>query len=98
MSDGPELEEPVEIPLDGRLDLHHFSPKDVKRLVDAYLTACREKGVLVIELVHGKGTGALMRTVRALLERRTDVASFRPADEARGGWGVTIVQLLPQGG
>ena len=85
----------VEIPIDGRLDLHLFSPREVKRLVNAYLDACQEKGVLDVELVHGKGTGTLLRTVHSLLERRPDVVNFRLADEARGGWGVTLVRLAP---
>lgn len=91
--DTPFGDEPVELPIDGRLDLHPFSPKDVKRLLDAYLEACREKGILQLELVHGKGTGALKRTVQAYLEKRADVAWFGPAEEARGGWGVTLVRL-----
>jgi DNA-nicking Smr family endonuclease len=88
-------EDIVELPIDGRLDLHLFHPRDVKRLVGAYLDACQENGVLDVEIVHGKGTGALLRTVRALLERRPDVANFRLAEEARGGWGVTLVRLVP---
>jgi DNA-nicking Smr family endonuclease len=88
-------DEPVPLPLDGRLDLHLFRPEDVPELLDAYLLECRAGGVLDIEVVHGKGTGAQARRVRALLSRRQDVASVRTADEARGGWGVTLVTLRP---
>lgn len=86
---------PVPLPLDGRLDLHLFHPRDVPVLLDAYLTECRAAGVLQLEIVHGKGTGALGRRVRALLERREDVLHHAVADEARGGWGVTLVTLRP---
>lgn len=91
---------PVPLPLDGRLDLHLFRPSDVPALLDAYLGECRAAGVLRLEIVHGKGTGALGRRVRALLERREDVVHHSVADEARGGWGVTLVTLkpLPGGG
>ncbi len=91
-------DEVVPLPLDGRLDLHLFSPADVPELLDAYLVECRAVGVLHVEVVHGKGTGALARRVRVLLSRRTDVASVRTADEARGGWGVTLVTLRPAQG
>jgi len=84
---------PVPLPLDGRLDLHLFHPRDVPALLDAYLPACRAAGVLRLEIVHGKGTGALGRRVRALLERREDVLHHALADEGRGGWGVTLVTL-----
>jgi DNA-nicking Smr family endonuclease len=90
-----EGDEVVELPIDGRLDLHLFLPHEMKRLVNAYLDACREKGALDVEIVHGKGTGTLLRTVRSLLEARSDVVSFRLAEEARGGWGVTLARLAP---
>jgi Smr domain len=92
---GESGEGPVPIPLDGRLDLHLFHPRDVPALLEAYLPECRAAGVLQLEIVHGKGTGTLGRRVRALLAARDDVAAVRTADEARGGWGVTLVTLRP---
>jgi DNA-nicking Smr family endonuclease len=89
---------PVPLPLDGRLDLHPFRPADVPALLDAYLTECRAAGVLELEVVHGKGTGALRRRVQALLATRDDVAAVRTAEEARGGWGVTLVTLRRRDG
>src|SRR5689334_18309906 len=89
------LEPIVEIPIDGTLDLHLFRPSDAKTLIREYLTVCRERGLLDVHIIHGKGTGALGRTVHALLSRLPDVAFYRTADEARGGWGATFVRLLP---
>ena len=86
---------PFILPIDGTLDLHTFHPGDVKDLLPEYLRACRERGILEVRIVHGKGTGALRRTVQALLERRTDVVSFRTADGAGGSWGATLVRLKP---
>jgi DNA-nicking Smr family endonuclease len=90
-----DRDEVVPLPLDGRLDLHLFRPEDVEALLDGYLGECRAAGVLDVEVVHGKGTGALRRRVLQFLGGRTDVASVRIADEARGGWGVTLVRLHP---
>ena len=83
------------MPVDGVLDLHTFQPKDVKDLVAGYIDECRERGILQIRIVHGKGTGALRETVHALLARTPAVDSFTPADELGGGWGATIVHLKP---
>ena len=91
----PPADEPVDLPIDGALDLHTFRPGDLKDLVPDYLAACRERGILQVRIIHGKGTGALRRTVHALLARLPEVASFHPAEEGAGGWGATIVTLRP---
>jgi DNA-nicking Smr family endonuclease len=88
-------DQPVELPIDGVLDLHTFRPRDVKDLVTDYLDLCRRRGILRVRVIHGKGTGALRATVHSLLARRTDVASFHLANEHFGGWGATIVHLRP---
>ena len=85
---------PVELPIDGTLDLHTFHPADVKELVTDYLEACRERGILEVRIVHGKGSGALRRTVQSVLERLPSVRGFRQADE---NWGATLVTLAPLG-
>jgi len=83
----------IELPIDGVLDLHTFSPKDVKGLLQDYLFVCREKGIIEIRVIHGKGTGVLRKTVHSILEKMPEVASFRTAAEDAGGWGATLVQL-----
>ncbi|MCI0571939.1 MAG: Smr/MutS family protein [Myxococcaceae bacterium] len=90
-----EPEEPVELPIDGNLDLHTFHPRDVPALLEEYLGACRERGILEVRIVHGKGTGALRRRVHTLLGEMPGVESFRSADAFDGGWGATWVRLLP---
>jgi DNA-nicking Smr family endonuclease len=88
--------EPIEILIDGTLDLHTFRPREVKTLVPEYLEACRERGILQVRIVHGKGTGALRRTVHAILEQLPQVISFRLGGTGGGGWGATLVFLEPQ--
>ena len=86
---------PIELPIDGVLDLHTFQPRDVKELVPDYLAECRERGIFEVRIIHGKGTGAIRRTVHAILSRLPEVASFGLAREDAGGWGATLVTLRP---
>jgi dsDNA-specific endonuclease/ATPase MutS2 len=92
---GMEGEGPVEMPIDGVLDLHAFRPKDVGDLVPDYLEACLGKGILQVRIIHGKGTGALRESVHAILRKHPNVVSFTLDHPQYGGWGATLVQLKP---
>jgi DNA-nicking Smr family endonuclease len=89
------MDEPLPLPIDGVLDLHTFRPQDVKEIVTEYLAACREKGILEVRIVHGRGIGQLRQTVHALLRKHPEVISFALAGEAYGGPGATFVHLRP---
>jgi DNA-nicking Smr family endonuclease len=97
--DGPEhagSDEPAQLPIDGVLDLHAFSPRETPDLVADYLDACLERGILTVRIIHGKGIGVQRERVHQVLRRHPAVMGFHhPTDE--GGWGATVVQLQ-QGG
>ena len=84
---------PVQLPIDGTLDLHAFAASEVGTLVPEWIGLCAEAGLTELRIVHGKGTGALRRTVHALLGRDPRVAWFGLAGEDGGGWGTTLVEL-----
>lgn len=93
--DDVDPDQPVELPIDGVLDLHHFSPRDLRTLVPDYLEECRKRGIVAVRIIHGKGTGALRESVHALLKRSPIVVAYRLAGVDAGGWGATLVDLLP---
>ncbi len=89
-----DLSDEVELPIEDSLDLHAFSPRDVKDVVASYLEAARARGFREVRIIHGRGIGAQREIVRALLARHPGVISFADAPPERGGWGATIVFLV----
>ncbi len=89
---------PLELPIDGVLDLHTFQPGEVSDLLPEYLDACRKEGIYQVRIIHGKGSGVMRKRVHSLLGRLPEVASFRTAGEDAGGWGATIVILKQEKG
>src|ERR1043166_7877009 len=85
--------EPVQMPIDGVLDLHTFKPREIRDLVKDYLTACLERGIYQVRIIHGKGTGTLRETVHSILAKHPAVVSFSLDHPEYGGWGATIVRL-----
>jgi DNA-nicking Smr family endonuclease len=93
--EGFDPEAAVEIPIDGVLDLHWFHPRDTRTLVPDYLDECHKRGITAVRIIHGKGTGALQKSVHAQLKRHPLVTGFRLAGADAGGWGATQVDLRP---
>jgi DNA-nicking Smr family endonuclease len=87
------MDEPVQLPIDGVLDLHTFKPREIKDLVTDYLAACQERSILQVRIIHGKGIGALQRTVHSILAKHPEVVCFSLDHPEYGGWGATLVQL-----
>src|SRR5262245_16513887 len=88
-----EANQPLELPIDGVLDLHTFRPRDIKEIVLEYLAECQRQDILQVRIIHGKGIGELKRTVHALLSRHPEVMTYSLASELYGGTGATIVHL-----
>ena len=83
----------MELPITGELDLHSFRPQDLGDLIPDYLRLCQTRGIYEVRVVHGKGSGQVMRSVHALLSRMPEVESYSLATPAYGGHGATLVRL-----
>ena len=60
--------EPFELEITDSLDLHAFAPRDVRSVVETYLSEAYKKDFRVVKIVHGKGIGVQRETVRKVLE------------------------------
>lgn len=93
MAERDEPPDEVVLPIEDAIDLHAFAPEDVREVVLSYLEAAHARGFREVRLIHGRGIGAQRESVRALLGRHPQVASFADAPPERGGWGATVVRL-----
>jgi len=85
--------EPVRIPIEDFLDLHHFQPRDIPDLLEDYLAECLKAGLYSVRIIHGKGKGVQKRRVQGLLRNNPLVSSFKDAPPEAGGWGATLVEI-----
>ncbi len=83
----------VVVPIEDSLDLHHFQPREILEVVDAYLDAALEKGLSEVRLIHGRGTGFQRGRVQEMLAGDPRVEAYADAPPGRGGWGATIARL-----
>ena len=85
--------EPVVIEITDVFDLHTIPPREVKAVVEEYLSEAHRKGFPVIRIIHGKGIGVQRETVRAVLARTDFVVDWTDAPPEAGGLGATIVRF-----
>jgi len=84
-------DEPVEMPIEHVIDLHTFAPRDVVAVVEDYLQAAHEAGLVDVRLIHGRGKGVQRAAVQRLLRTHPLVERFWDAPESH--LGATVVRL-----
>jgi hypothetical protein len=93
LDDEPEAgssDQPVVMPIEESIDLHHYAPRDIPSVVEEYLLEARKKGYVEVRIIHGRGKGVQRTRVQKQLERHPAVASFRS-----DGLGSTLATLHP---
>jgi DNA mismatch repair protein MutS2 len=79
------------VPMD--LDLRGQRAVEVEAMLDRYLDDAYRSGLPYVRIIHGKGTGALRKVVRDLLNASPLVARHEVAEQNQGGEGVTIAHM-----
>lgn len=75
------------------LDLRGERYEDALIRLEHYLDQVLLSNFSDVEIIHGKGTGALQKGVQQYLKRHPKVSSFRGGMPSEGGFGVTIVEM-----
>lgn len=79
------------VPIEPELDLHAFAPRDIKSVVEEYVSAAHEAGLREVRLIHGRGKGVQRGIVQQALERHPLVIEFWDAVETH--LGATVARL-----
>jgi DNA mismatch repair protein MutS2 len=76
-----------------QLHLIGLRVEDALKKLEPFLNHASLDGITEVRIVHGKGTGALMRGVREYLDGHPLVESFRDGEPFEGGGGATVVRI-----
>jgi DNA mismatch repair protein MutS2 len=85
------VEKPESVPTD--LDLRGMNGEEALPLVDKFIDTATLAGLHRIDIIHGKGTGALRKKVTEFLAAHPRVKSYRLGEWNEGGTGATVVEL-----
>ncbi len=84
---------PVAPEFKNELDLRGLTGEEAITLVQRFLDDALLAGFHRVDIIHGKGTGALRKRVTAFLKDYPHVRNYRLGEWNEGGSGVTVVEL-----
>jgi DNA mismatch repair protein MutS2 len=85
----PEREGPAQ----RELDLRGLTGDEALPMIDKFIDDAILSGLHRIDIIHGKGTGALRKKVTEFLSEHARVKNFRLGEWNEGGTGATVVEL-----
>jgi DNA mismatch repair protein MutS2 len=77
-----------------KLDIRGERAIEIENKVERFIDDAYIASLNRVEIIHGKGTGALKKVVRELLTKHPKVKNFYFAPVDAGGEGVTIIEFL----
>jgi DNA mismatch repair protein MutS2 len=75
------------------IDVRGMTGDEALPLVDKFLDSALLAGLTRVDIIHGKGTGALRKKVTDFLSHHPRVRTFRLGEWNEGGAGATVVEL-----
>lgn len=75
------------------IDVRGMNGDEAIPLIDKFIDSATLAGLTRIDIIHGKGTGALRKKVTDFLSHHPRVQSFRLGEWNEGGTGATVVEL-----
>lgn len=84
---------PVIKQVDKEVDLRGMQSDEALVELEKYLDTAQYSGWKEIRIIHGKGTGALRKSIHYYLQKNSNIKSFSLAKYGEGDSGVTIINL-----
>ncbi len=78
---------------DMRIDIRGERPEEAEFKIVKFIDNAYSAGLDRVEILHGKGTGALKKTVKEILSHHNRIKNFYFAPIEFGGEGITIAEL-----
>jgi len=75
------------------LNVRGLTIEDALPEIDKFIDNALLKGIEKVYVIHGIGSGRLKKAISNFLKEHPGVKQFGPADQKRGGLGVTVVEL-----
>lgn len=75
------------------IDLHGKFVEDAIEILLIFIKEQQQKGIRLILVIHGKGSGAIKRAVLSLLDTHPLVLDYKEAPIKLGGSGALLVRL-----
>jgi DNA mismatch repair protein MutS2 len=75
------------------IDLRGLYGDEAIEQIDRFLDSAILSGLSRVDIIHGKGSGALRKRVAEYLKKNPHIKSFRLGEWNEGGGGVTVVEL-----
>lgn len=76
------------------IDLRGMYGDEALDALDKFLDTAMLTGLNRVDIIHGKGTGALRKKITEYLKSQPSIKSFRLGEWNEGGTGVTVVELI----
>ncbi len=75
------------------IDVRGLFGDEALQIVDKFIDSAIVTGLHQVDIIHGKGSGALRKKISSFLQTDSRIKSHRIGEWNEGGMGVTIVDL-----
>ncbi len=88
------ISEHIRFDISSSIDLRGERAAEALRKLDEFISNAIMSNISTIQIIHGKGTGALRQAIHEFLANHPSNLSFREGTLVEGGAGVTFIDIL----